>query len=202
MRGSGGSRRWDWTSGRPAPPRPGGRSGRCCGCTGGSGRGAGSTPSTCGRASRRCSGTLRPRFAAMLGDAAAAMIASGQAALTEYRWDGRLVASDLAVIGPDWVGAYLYGAEPDLRTGMDVALMLLGNDLRLACRGGLPFLSLLRGQEDYKLKWRPDLIRNERIVLCRSARSAGYLGFVAGRTGLTRLSRIARTRGRHAGGLS
>ncbi|MFC5180020.1 GNAT family N-acetyltransferase [Actinomadura harenae] len=137
---------------------------------------------------------LRPRFAAMLGDAAAAMIASGQAALTEYRREGRLVAADLAVIGPDWVGAYLYGAVPDLRTGgMDVALMLLGNDLRLACRGGLPFLSLLRGQEDYKLKWRPDLIQNERIVLCRSARSAGYLGLVSARAELTRLRHRART---------
>ncbi|RFU40199.1 GNAT family N-acetyltransferase [Actinomadura logoneensis] len=135
----------------------------------------------------------RPRFAAMLGEAATEMIASGQAALTEYRQDGRLVASDLAVIGPDWVGAYLYGAEPGLRDGMDVALMLLGNDLRLACRSGVPFLSLLRGEEGYKLKWRPDLVRNERIVLCRSVRSAGYLGVVAGRSRLTRWRRAART---------
>ncbi|WP_157430079.1 GNAT family N-acetyltransferase [Actinomadura oligospora] len=138
---------------------------------------------------------LRPRFAAMLGDAAAVMIAAGQAALTEYRRDGRLVAADLAVIGPDWVGAYLYGAEPGLRNDMDVALMLLSNDLRLAYRGGLPSLNLLRGQEDYKLKWQPDLVPNERIVLCRSARSAPYLGIVAGRAGVARLRRIARTRG-------
>ncbi|MEV4258080.1 GNAT family N-acetyltransferase [Spirillospora sp. NPDC049652] len=138
----------------------------------------------------------RPRFAAMLGEAAAAMIASGQAALTEYRRHGRVVASDLAVIGPDWVGAYLYGAEPDLRNGMDVALMLLSNDLRLAHRSGLPFLNLLRGQEEYKLKWQPDLVWNERVVLCRSARSAGYLGVVAGRACLTRWRRAARSRGR------
>ncbi|MCP2335165.1 GNAT family N-acetyltransferase [Actinomadura rupiterrae] len=136
---------------------------------------------------------LQPRFAAMLADAAASMIPSGRAVLTEYRRDDRVVASDLVVVGADWVGAYLYGAEPDLRNAMDVSLMLLSNDLRLASGLGRQSLSLLRGQEDYKLKWQPTLVQNERVVLCRSALAASYLACVTGRGRLARLVHSARS---------
>lgn len=82
------------------------------------------------------------------------MVRDGRAAVLQYRWDGRLVASDLLLIGHRYVGAYLYGAIPDLRSCLDVTLMMLRQDLALARERHRQGVSLLRGDEPYKLKWR------------------------------------------------
>ncbi|XVQ10239.1 GNAT family N-acetyltransferase [Spirillospora sp. CA-255316] len=110
----------------------------------------------------------RPRFARHLADALAGMIRDGQAALFEYRWEGGLVASDLVLIGHDFVGAYLYGAEANLRDFVEVTLMLLRQDLGVARDARVPALSMLRGDEPYKRKWRPVAVHNERLILART----------------------------------
>jgi hypothetical protein len=94
----------------------------------------------------------------------------------EYRFAGRLQASILLLISRDLVGAYLYGAEPTLREQVDVSTMMLPDQLNLATRLGRPTLSLLRGVEDYKMRWRPRAVQNRRIVLARpgSARGTAY----------------------------
>jgi CelD/BcsL family acetyltransferase involved in cellulose biosynthesis len=119
---------------------------------------------------------LSPAFAGHLTRAAGALIASGQAAVIEYRFAGRLRASVLLLIGRDLVGAYLSGAEPTLREHVDVSTMMLPDQLALATRLGRPTLSLLRGEEDYKTRWRPRRVPNRRILLARpgSARGTAY----------------------------
>jgi CelD/BcsL family acetyltransferase involved in cellulose biosynthesis len=52
-----------------------------------------------------------------------------------------------------------------------VAQLFLGTNLDLAQRLGRPTLSLLRGDEPYKRRWRPEEKRNRRILL---AAKAGY----------------------------
>ncbi|GAA1565177.1 GNAT family N-acetyltransferase [Actinomadura kijaniata] len=126
----------------------------------------------------------RARFRDMLAEASTAMIRDGQAAIVRYRRGEELVASDLLLIGRDFVGAYLYGSDPALRSGMDVSLMLLRYDLQLAHDLGVPRLSLLRGQEEYKWKWQPTPTRNHRVILCRSAVGGLY---AAGAHGHARL---------------
>ncbi len=123
---------------------------------------------------------LAPAYAAHLSRAVPAMIRAGQAALLEYRFDGKLLASSLVLIGRDLVGGYLYGAEPELRERVDITTMLLADTLPMAHRLGLSTMSMLRGAEEHKHRWRPLEVQNRRIVLVRpgSVRGIAYAGAV------------------------
>jgi CelD/BcsL family acetyltransferase involved in cellulose biosynthesis len=107
----------------------------------------------------------RSRFAEHLTQAVPRMVDRGQAHLLEYRLDGETVAVHLLLDGHNLLGAYLYGLRPDLRRRIDVAQLFLGTNLDLAQRLGRPTLSLLRGDEPYKRRWRPDETRNHRVLL-------------------------------------
>jgi CelD/BcsL family acetyltransferase involved in cellulose biosynthesis len=107
----------------------------------------------------------RSRFAEHLAEAVPHMVDRGQAHLLEYLLDGAVVAVHLVLDGHNLLGAYLYGLQPDLRRRIDVAQLLLGTNLDLAQRLGRPTLSLLRGDEPYKRRWRPGEKRNHRVLL-------------------------------------
>jgi CelD/BcsL family acetyltransferase involved in cellulose biosynthesis len=110
---------------------------------------------------------VRPGFAEHLTRATRSMIEAGEAALYEYRIGGELVASSLVVIGPDLVGGYLYGADPGLRDQVDVTTLLLATTMPLAHRLGCSTMSMLRGAEAYKTRWRPAEVFNRRLLLAR-----------------------------------
>ncbi|QFG23686.1 GNAT family N-acetyltransferase [Actinomadura sp. WMMB 499] len=123
----------------------------------------------------------RDRFRRHLAEAAHGLARDGRATVLRYHRDGRLVAADLVLTGHRFAGAYLYGAVPDLRDHVDVGLMLLREDLAVAGGRGL---SLLRGAEPYKFKWRPRPVRNERLVLGRGAAAPAYAALVRARSAL------------------
>ena len=118
---------------------------------------------------------VSPGFAGHLTRAVAGMAGSGQAALLEYRFDGELLASSLVLIGRDLVGGYLYGADPALRERVDVTTMLLADTLPLADRRGRATMSMLRGGEEHKRRWRPRESRNVRVVLARPGSARGLV---------------------------
>jgi CelD/BcsL family acetyltransferase involved in cellulose biosynthesis len=134
---------------------------------------------------------LRPRFAAHLGRAVGRMIAAGEAELLEYRLGDRLLASNLIVVGPDLAGGYLYGADPELRDLADVTTLLLSTTLPVAHRRGCTTMSMLRGAEPHKLRWRPTESVNRRIMFARpgSTRGAAYATAVRARRGAVRLAK-------------
>ncbi|MEU9129751.1 GNAT family N-acetyltransferase [Kitasatospora sp. NPDC048540] len=105
------------------------------------------------------------RFAAHLTDSTAALVGSGRAAMHRYWLDGELVAVNLLVLCPAFGGLYMYGAHPGLRERLDIAGLLFGVALDEVREAGIPVLSLLRGQEPYKQRWRPDQLSNQRLVL-------------------------------------
>jgi CelD/BcsL family acetyltransferase involved in cellulose biosynthesis len=107
----------------------------------------------------------RPRFAEHLAAAVTVMIGRGQAALAEYRMGGHLVAVDVLLVGRGMVGGYLYGIHPDLRRRVDVAQLMVTQDLDLACRLGVPTLSFMRGDEPHKRVWGPMERPNQRVLL-------------------------------------
>jgi len=111
---------------------------------------------------------LRERFAAHLVRAAEALVRSGDAVVTEFLLDGEVVAVDLTLLSPRLAGCYLYGVHPRLRERKaDIAVMLLDAGTRHAVSGERGTLSLLRGDEPYKRRWRPDPVVNQRLLLAR-----------------------------------
>jgi len=112
---------------------------------------------------------LRPRFAEHLVRATRQMVRDGEAALTEYRLDGEVVAANVTLHSGHLAGGYLYGAHPGLREKkVDVATMLLRRDAHRAASTGRRVLSLLRGAEPYKNHWRPETVTNQRLLLSRT----------------------------------
>lgn len=112
-------------------------------------------------------------FAVHLTEAMEGMVAAGSARITEYRIDGELLASQLYVVGHGLVGSYLAGIAPALREMVDVAALMLREDLRLAVSLGVPRYSMMRGVEEYKLRWRPEAVVHERLVLARPGPTGG-----------------------------
>lgn len=109
---------------------------------------------------------LRPRFAEHLVRAARRMVRDGDAALTEYRLAGEVVAVSLTLASERMTGGYLYGADPGLRERrVDVATMLLRHETGFAAGTGRRVVSLLRGAEPYKNQWRPEAVTNRRLLM-------------------------------------
>jgi hypothetical protein len=104
------------------------------------------------------------------------MVAAGQAVLLEYRLQDRLVAVNLVVVGPALAGGYLYGAEPGLRDEIDISTLLVTTTMAEAHRRGCATMSMLRGAEPYKARWRPAEVPNRRILLAQpgSPRALAY----------------------------
>ncbi|MFD8208017.1 GNAT family N-acetyltransferase [Streptomyces sp. NPDC059695] len=106
------------------------------------------------------------RFAQHLTRAVRPMVERGDAMVTEFRLAGDVVAADLTLMSPRLAGGYLYGADPALRARkVDVATMLLRHGARETSAGGRATLSMLRGSEPYKQHWRPEPVRNRRLLL-------------------------------------
>jgi hypothetical protein len=111
---------------------------------------------------------LRPRFAAHLERSMGRMVQGGDAEMTEYHLGGAVVACDITLASQGLVCGYLYGAHPDLRAEhIDIATMLLRHNARYAAETGRSTLSLLRGTEPYKLRWQPETLVNQRLLLAR-----------------------------------
>ncbi len=121
---------------------------------------------------------LSPEFAGHLGRAVRAMVGTGQATLLEYRLGDRLVASNLVLAGPTLAGGYLFGAEPALRDEIDISTLLVTSTMTEAYERKCATMSMLRGAEPYKMRWRPTEVTNERVLLTRPGR-ASALGYTA-----------------------
>ncbi|GGT40703.1 GNAT family N-acetyltransferase [Streptomyces chromofuscus] len=147
---------------------------------------------------------LRPRFRDHLVRAAAEMVRTGDALVTEFRLDREVVVVDLTLMSRRLIGGYLYGAHPRLREHRaDVAAMLLQACTEQVSTAGIGTLSLLRGDEPYKHHWRPTTVVNQRLLLARR-RTAPLLAAAVCAAGARRRGReLARLRkGRDGGGRS
>ncbi|NMI00082.1 GNAT family N-acetyltransferase [Pseudonocardia acidicola] len=126
---------------------------------------------------------LTPRFARLLRQAATALAATGNARLEQYRIDGTVLAAELLLIDGDSVGGYLTGVDPALRERVDTATLMVRHNLALTAELGKDRLSLLRGEEDYKLRWRPMRVEQHRVLLARRGGpvAVAYAGLVGAR---------------------
>ncbi|MGY1692648.1 GNAT family N-acetyltransferase [Geodermatophilus sp. SYSU D01105] len=136
---------------------------------------------------------LTDRFRQHLVDALAPMIERGQAVFVEYRLDGELVASEVDLVGSEQLAYYLAGISPALRQHIDTAVLLVSGALERATRLEKAEYSFLRGEEDYKLRWRPAEVTSTRLLLARPGLlgSAGYFTATAVIGGALALARRA-----------
>ena len=109
----------------------------------------------------------RPRFARHLTAAVPSMVRGGHAVVLEYSLDGELVASQIHLVGTEFVGSYLAGVAPEARAGFDVAVTMMAQDLEVTTGLGRPVFTMFRGEESYKLRWHPEPVVNERLLLVR-----------------------------------
>lgn len=135
----------------------------------------------------------RPRFARHLTAAVPSMIRGGHAAMLEYSMDGELVASQIHLVGTEFVGSYLAGVAPEARAGFDVAVAMMAQDLELTARLGRPVFTMFRGEESYKLRWHPEPVTNERLLLVRPRSVSGA---VVARGALARAGAVRWVKGR------
>ncbi|WP_327066563.1 GNAT family N-acetyltransferase [Kitasatospora sp. NBC_01250] len=105
------------------------------------------------------------RFATHLRESTAALALAGQAVVYRYYLDEELMAVDLLLCCRSFAGLYLYGAHPQLRERIDIAGLLFGTSLEETVRAGIPEISLMRGEEPYKERWRPEREHNHRLLL-------------------------------------
>ncbi|WP_164410643.1 GNAT family N-acetyltransferase [Streptomyces salinarius] len=143
---------------------------------------------------------LRPRFREHLVRAVGPMVRSGDAVVTEFRMADEVVAVDVTLLSRRLAGGYLYGAHPRLREAKaDVAVMLLDACAGYARAPERSTLSLLRGDEPYKHRWRPAPVRNQRLLLARRRTApllaAALCDAAARRRGKELLRRSAERRG-------
>ncbi|MFE4971178.1 GNAT family N-acetyltransferase [Kitasatospora sp. NPDC056651] len=105
------------------------------------------------------------RFARHLTESTTGLVATGRAAVHRFHLDGQLVAVNLLLLCPSFGGLYMYGAHPVLRERLDIAGLLFSAALEETVGAEIPLLGLLRGQEPYKQRWRPDRLPNQRLLL-------------------------------------
>ncbi|MGW3231914.1 GNAT family N-acetyltransferase [Kitasatospora sp. NPDC001095] len=105
------------------------------------------------------------RFARHLTESTTGLVAAGSAVVHQFHLDGQLVAVNLLLLCPNFGGLYMYGAHPVLRERLDIAGLLFSAALDETVGAGVPVLGLLRGQEPYKQRWRPDQLSNHRLLL-------------------------------------
>ncbi|MFC8081504.1 GNAT family N-acetyltransferase [Streptomyces sp. NPDC057340] len=148
---------------------------------------------------------LRTRFREHLVRAVGPMVRNGDAVVTEFRMADEVVAVDVTLLSHRLAGGYLYGAHPRLRERRaDVAVMLLDACAAYARAPGRGTLSLLRGDEPYKHRWRPEPVSNQRLLLARRRTApllaAALADATARRRGKELLRRHAERKERDGGG--
>jgi hypothetical protein len=110
---------------------------------------------------------LGARFERHLVRALTPMVGEGQARLTEYRIDDELLAADVAMVGPAFIGTYLAAFAPAAPERLDLPLMVLAQAFAAAAQLERPTVSLLCGDVPPRSHWRPATLRSRRLLLAR-----------------------------------
>jgi len=130
---------------------------------------------------------LTERFRDHLVTALTRMVDDGTAVLAEYSSAGEVRVEQILLLGHDTVSYYLAGISPQLRQDIDTAALLVGHDAELAVQQGAARYSMLRGLEDYKFRWRPDPVVQERLLLARPGPGGpAYVALVRARAAAVR----------------
>lgn len=112
---------------------------------------------------------LTQRFEAHLRTAARRMSAQGLGTVSELRRDGEVIASHLVIFGKDFVEGYLAGATKEASRRYSIDALCVRDLVSASEALDVPRASIGRGEESYKLRWRPKITPSRRVILARSA---------------------------------
>ena len=106
------------------------------------------------------------------------MVARGLGTVYEFRRGEEAIISSFCTYGRDSVGGHLYGATQEALRRYQVSSLLVWAELGIARDRGSARLDLLRGDEPYKLRWNPEVVTNQRVILGREGPAFGlYAGY-------------------------
>lgn len=108
------------------------------------------------------------RFRLLFAAAARRLTAAGLGAVSQFCCDGRVLIASLLLFDRDQVGTYLLGADRDTAAQFQISSLYIWDALNVADDRGVSTVSLLRGSEPYKLRWRPEIKATHRIVVGRN----------------------------------
>jgi CelD/BcsL family acetyltransferase involved in cellulose biosynthesis len=110
-----------------------------------------------------------PRFKSHLETVACQMAASGSGGISEWRQDGTLLISGFLVFRPGYVGAYMMGTDYKAFRRYQVSALTAYMEVNIARHWDAPYVSLGRGQHQYKMQWSTALLPNCRLLLGRNS---------------------------------
>ena len=110
---------------------------------------------------------LTKRFESHVVAAATRMTACGSGGISEFWRDGEVIASHLLVFGHGFVGEHVLGARQVAIRRYQVSSLNVWDAVHVALGKDRARVSLLRGEEPYKLRWASEVVSNHRVVLSR-----------------------------------
>ena len=126
---------------------------------------------------------LSRRFASHLETAASRMTVLGLGGISEFWRDDEVIISHFLIFGRDFVAEHLPGATQDALRRYQLSSICIWDAMNIARDRTSSHLDLLRGEEDYKLRWSSRVVPNCRAILGRRrvlwAPYAGYQALLA-----------------------
>jgi CelD/BcsL family acetyltransferase involved in cellulose biosynthesis len=134
---------------------------------------------------------LTRRFESHLESAACRMTARGLGGVSEFWLDGEVVISHFLIFGRDFVIEHLPGARQDALRRYQLSSLYIWDAMNIARNRSSSYLDLLRGEEEYKLRWCSRVIPNYRAILGRRRIFWGpYAGYQALRSWAKRYASV------------
>lgn len=108
------------------------------------------------------------RYEDFLAASARRMTEGGMGGISEFRRDGEPVLSTFVLFGRDFVGTYVMSVKAGADKRYQWGSLYIWDAMDLGRDRGLRRLDLLRGLEPYKLRWEPEMVVNQRLILGRN----------------------------------
>ncbi|MGH3148196.1 MAG: GNAT family N-acetyltransferase, partial [Rubrobacter sp.] len=120
------------------------------------------------------------RFESHMVAAVRRMASRGLGGISEFWRDGEVIISDFWVSGKDFLGTYSLGASQEALRRYQWSSLYIWDAVNIARSKNNSRLDLLRGEEQYKLRWNPRVVPNHRLILGRNLAFWGpYAGYHA-----------------------
>ena len=111
---------------------------------------------------------LSERFEAYMAAVARRMTSNGLGGISEFWRDGEVVISNFWVCGHDFLGTYVLGASQEALQRYQWSSLYIWDAVNVANDQGVAQIDLLRGEEQYKLRWASEIVASHRLLLGKS----------------------------------